>query len=89
MRFINIFLLCVFLMLQYRLWAGSGSVAEIMMLNNKIEAQQTLNEEMHNRNALLIAEVIGLHNGFESIEEYARSQLGLIKPDETFYLLAE
>ena len=89
MRFINILLFSILLMLQYRLWAGSGSVAEIMMLNHKIEAQKNVNQSMQNRNALMIAEVIGLHNGFESIEEYARSELGLIKPDETFYLLVQ
>ncbi len=89
MRFINIFLLSVLFMLQYRLWVGNGSVSEIVMLNNKIEAQETINQDLQRRNALLIAEVIGLHDGYESIEEYARSELGLIKPDETFYLLVQ
>lgn len=87
MRVLNVFLLGLFLLLQYRLWAGEGSVADIVVLDEKIEQQNAVNQDLHKRNAQLIAQVISLHEDYDSIEEYARSELGLIKADETFYLL--
>ena len=87
MRLLNSFLIVMFLSLQYRLWVGDGSIGHVLALHEKIEVQQALNEDLKNRNALLVAEVIGLQQSHDSIEEYARTQLGMIKPDETFYLV--
>ena len=87
MRALNITLLAVLAVLQYRLWLGDGSVSEIMVTNAKIEQQNKVNAVMVGRNARLAADVIGLHEGHESIEEYARAELGLIKADETFFLV--
>lgn len=87
MRLLNIFLLAILAVLQYRLWVGEGSVADIVVISERIEQQQQQNQLMQARNSRLAAEVIGLHEGHDSIEEYARSELGLIKPDETFYLV--
>ncbi|NRB41092.1 MAG: septum formation initiator family protein [Pseudomonadales bacterium] len=89
MRFLNIFLLALFAVMQYRLWLGEGSVADIIVSKEKIEQQQAINSIMTERNALLSAEVISLHDGHEGIEEYARTELGLIKPGETFYLVVQ
>lgn len=89
MRWFNIFLVMFLLILQYRLWAGEGSIGQIFVLKEKLVKQQLLNEKLIQRNNRLAAEVIGLHEGHASIEEYARSELGLIKPNETFFLVVD
>ena len=89
MSALNIFLIAVLVVLQYHLWLGDGSVSEIIATHEKIEQQVLVNTEMAERNSRLAAEVIGLHEGHASIEEYARAELGLIKADETFFLVVQ
>lgn len=73
--------------LQYRLWIGEGSFAEARMLENNIQKQTSINQILAERNARLEAEVLDLKSGFEAVEERARLELGMIKPDETFFLV--
>ena len=75
--------------LQYRLWFGSGSWEQIVYLQREIEQQKLVNQGLSDRNAILENEVRDLKNGMGSIEERARSELGLIKDGETFYLLVD
>ena len=89
MRWILIFLLLVLAGLQYRLWFGVGSWEQIVYLQREIEQQKLVNQRLSDRNAILESEVRDLKNGMESVEERARSELGLIKEGETFYLLIE
>ena len=89
MRVLNIFLIALLAVLQYRLWFGEGSVTDIIVTKDKIALQEDVNQVMADRNQRLAAEVIGLHEGQDSIEEYARTQLGLIKADETFFLVVQ
>ena len=89
MRWILILLLMVFIGLQYRLWIGPGSWAEITSLEAQIEQQQSENQRLQNRNAVLEQDVFDLKNGLQAVEERARTELGLIKQGETFYLLVE
>ena len=78
-------LLLVFFVLQYRLWVGQGSLAEVSQLRAKIEQQELRMEEMRRRNDALRAEVNDLKHGLEAVEARARSELGMIKEGETFY----
>lgn len=87
MRALNTILILLLCLLQFRLWVGEGSIGQIVALQQKIETQQAVNQQLHERNDLLAAEVVSLQQGYASIEEYARSQLGMIKPDETFFLV--
>ena len=89
MRWIMILLLLVLAGLQYRLWFGSGSWEQIVYLQREIEQQKLVNQGLSVRNAILENEVRDLKNGMGSIEERARSELGLIKDGETFYLLVD
>ena len=77
----------MFIFLQIRLWTGEGSVAEILASREQIAKQQKENERLYRRNQLLAAEVVELQNGFETLEEQARLDLGMIRSDETFYLI--
>ena len=84
-----ILLLLVLAGLQYRLWFGSGSWEQIVYLQREIEQQKLVNQGLSDRNAILENEVRDLKNGMGSIEERARSELGLIKDGETFYLFVD
>lgn len=82
-------LIAVLLWLQYRLWVGDGSLAEVWQLRREIAAQETENQRLRERNRVLEAEVQDLKKGFKAIEERARSELGMIRENETFYQIVE
>jgi cell division protein FtsB len=75
--------------LQYRLWVGDGSLAQISQLKQQIAEQQGENERLLERNRILEAEVMELKQGMETVEERARQELGMLKEGETLYLLTE
>ncbi|HKM38225.1 MAG TPA: cell division protein FtsB [Thiopseudomonas sp.] len=75
--------------LQYRLWLGDGGIAQAAQLKLQITEQKAENERLFERNRVMDAEVMELKKGMESVEERARYELGMIKEEETLYLLAE
>lgn len=75
--------------LQYRLWVGEGSLAQVNSLNKQIADQQGENERLLERNRILEAEVLELKQGMETVEEHARQELGMVKEGETLYQLIE
>ncbi|KRW62378.1 cell division protein FtsB [Pseudomonas sp. TTU2014-080ASC] len=75
--------------LQYRLWVGDGSLAQVRELKQQIVDQQGENEQLQERNRILEAEVMELKSGMETVEERARHELGMLKEGETLYQLAE
>lgn len=82
-------LLVVLVLLQYRVWVGDGSLAELRRLQMDVQAQRRENESLAARNRLLEAEVVDLKGGLEAIEERARRELGMVLPGETFYLVVD
>lgn len=89
MRYLFLILLVLLLVLQYRLWVGDGSFAEVWQLHQDVERQKDENERLRERNAALDAEVKDLKQGLDAIEERAREELGMIKEDEVFYQIIE
>ena len=85
MRFIIAILVALLVFLQYRLWVGEGSLAEVNNLKDEIAALQQELIGLRKRNHALQAEVEDLRSGQAAIEERARSELGMIKEGETFY----
>ncbi len=75
--------------LQYRLWVGEGSLAQVNSLNKQIADQQGENERLLERNRILEAEVLELKQGMETVEERARQELGMVKEGETLYQFVE
>jgi len=75
--------------LQYRLWVGHGSWANVDALEQELVQQQIVNDKLRARNSVLEAEVNALKNGLEGVEDLAREELGLVKKGETFYLLVD
>lgn len=70
--------------LQYSYWFGENGYQQRQVLQQQIRDQQDINQTLTERNRILAAEVYDLKNGAEAVEEYARLDLGLIKPNETF-----
>lgn len=86
-RFLNLLLLLIIVLLQVRLWWGDNSLPESWQLEARIEEQQKVTEALAARNAQLAAEVRDLRSGLDAIEERARYELGMVRKNETFYLL--
>jgi len=85
-RIILIALLVILLLLQVQLWR---QFSEMQSLRELVEEQQVENEELEKRNEALAAEVEDLRAGLDAIEERARSELGLIREDEEFFLIVD
>lgn len=88
-RLVVALLLVMLVWLQFRLWVGEGSLAEVYSLRKEISAQRLELEALQRRNAALQAEVDDLKEGLAAIEERARTELGMIKEGETFYQVVE
>lgn len=82
-------LVLIVLFLQGRLWVGEGSLAQVSGLQVRVERESAENSIKEQRNRVLRAEIVELKSGLESIEEKARSEFGLIKEGETFFLLVD
>jgi cell division protein FtsB len=80
-------LVLVLLGLQFRLWVGEGSLAEVATLRNQLAAQRAELNGLRERNATLQAEVDDLKEGLAAIEARARSELGLVRKGETYFQL--
>ncbi len=88
-RLLILVLICTLLILQYRLWVGEGSLAEVYNLRQEIEKNGAELAALRQRNSALQAEVQDLKRGVDAIEERARSELGMIKEGEIFYQIIE
>ena len=75
--------------LQYRLWVGNGSLAQITDLTQQIADQRAENKVLLERNRVMDAEVLELKKGMETVEERARHELGMVKEGEALYQLAQ
>jgi cell division protein FtsB len=89
LRLAALILLILLIGLQVKLWTGSGGVRDVESLRKTVTETRKANEELRARNEALSAEVQDLKEGRDAIEERARSELGLVKPGETFYQVVE
>lgn len=84
MRVATLILLALLAVVHAELWFGKGSVPRVMTLRTEVEAQQKANAVAQARNQQLAAEVRDLQEGLEMVEEKARTELGMVKPDEIY-----
>lgn len=82
-------LFALFVSMQYQLWCGPGGLTELFDLKRQIALADTHSGMLRDRNAVLTADVDNLRAGRESVEEQARSVLGMVKQDEKFYQVLE
>ena len=81
-RVVPIVLALLLLILQWQLWTGRGSVPEVSKLEDKLSAQKESNARAAIANDRLASEVNDLKEGLEMVEERARMELGMVKPNE-------
>ena len=89
MKLFIVFLISVFVFLQYQLWVDRDGVRKLMHLSGRIDNQAAINQQLYERNEVLAAEVEDLKSGFDAIEERARMELGMIREGETFFQVIE
>ena len=87
MRTLAVIFAVLILALQYPIWLGKGGWLRVRELGRQVESQKKLNTGLAARNAALDADVRDLKQGYEAIEERARSELGMIRNDEVFFQL--
>ena len=87
MRVIVLTLAAILVVLQARLWLADGGLRESRALRAAIASQTAENAELSARNDALAGEVRDLKQGIDAAEERARSDLGMVRSDETFYLV--
>lgn len=84
MRFLPIILVALIVAIQYPLWLGKGSWLRVWDVDRQLNEQKEVNAKLQARNNAMDAEVRDLKQGYDAIEERARSELGMIKHDEVF-----
>ena len=82
-------LLLLFVLLQYALWAGKNSVLDLVQLRATLEDLDVQNKSLRDRNDRLHADVVDIKSRLSAIEAQARSELGFLKPGETYYQVIE
>jgi cell division protein FtsB len=85
MRILGAIFVALIVLIQYPLWLGKGGWLRAWEVERQVDAQKAKNRQLEARNAGLAAEVRDLKTGTEAIEERARHELGMLRPDEIFY----
>lgn len=85
MRSLALVLLVLTAAVQYRLWVGPRSLADLRHLEHAVEERRAENHVLESLNQRLEAEVRDLKVGTAAVEEQARRDLGMIGEDEVFY----
>ena len=89
LRWIALVLILILIGLQLKLWSGNGSMHEVDSLRVAVKKQTDENAKLLQRNQAVGADVLDLKQGDQAVEARARTELGLIKPGETFYQVVE
>jgi cell division protein FtsB len=88
-RLIPAILIALLLIVHAQLWFGRGSVGNVSAMQQKLDAQRAANAQAQQANEQLGSEVRDLKEGLEMVEEKARSELGMVKPNEIFVQIAK
>jgi cell division protein FtsB len=81
-RIVPALLITLLIVLHAQLWLGRGSVSHVNQLQAKLQELNTKNKAAQQTNEQLASEVRDLKEGLEMIEDKARSELGMVKPNE-------
>lgn len=88
MRLVPFVFAALLLLVQAELWLGKGGVPHVMTLRGELAAQKAANDAARERNQRLASEVTDLKEGVEIVEDMARRDLGMIKPDEVLVVVS-
>jgi cell division protein FtsB len=81
-RLVAALLIGLLVVLQAQLWLGRGSIGDVAQMQQKLDEQKARNAVAQQGNEQLAAEVRDLQEGLDTVEEKARSELGMVKPNE-------
>jgi cell division protein FtsB len=84
MRMVTLVLVALLAVVHAELWFGKGGIPRSLALRDQVQAQQAKNAQAQTRNDRLAAEVRDLQEGLDMAEEIARTELGMVKPDEIY-----
>ena len=87
-RLVPAFLVALLLIVHAQLWFGRGSIGSVAQMQQKLEAQKASNVQAQQANERLASELRDLKEGLEMVEEKARMELGMVKPNEIFVQIA-
>ena len=82
MRWATVVIAALLLVVQGDLWFGKGNMPYVMSLRKQLVAQRAANVQARERNERVAAEVVDLKEGLEMVEEKARAELGMVRPNE-------
>jgi len=82
-------LVSIIVLTQFNYWFGDYNRSDLNSMKEEISQTSIENEKLLLENKLLEEERDKLSSGREAIEGVARSELGLIKPGETFYVFKD
>jgi cell division protein FtsB len=88
-RFLPALLAIVLVVLQAQLWLGRGSIPVVAELERKVQEQKKANDKARLVNEQLGAEINDLKEGLHMVEERARNELGMVKPNEIYVQIAK
>jgi cell division protein FtsB len=83
-RLVTAVLLLLLLALQAQLWFGRGSLPNVRQMQDRLAEMSGQNQKAQAENDRLASEVRDLKEGLDMVEEKARSELGMVKPNEIF-----
>ena len=83
-RIVSVILVALLAIVQAQLWMGRGSVPRVAEMQRQIDVQKASNEQARQANARLSSEVHDLKEGLDMVEEKARSELGMVRPNEVY-----
>ena len=87
-RIVPLILLLLLLLVLTQLLSGRGSVEHVANMRQQITEQKAANDKARTENERLLAEVSDLKDGMDMVEEKARSELGMVKPNEIYVHVA-
>jgi cell division protein FtsB len=88
-RFVPAILITLLVVLHLQLWFGRGSIPNVNQLQQQLDQQRAANAQAHLANEQLASEVRDLKEGLEMVEEKARLELGMVKPNEIYVQIAK
>ena len=83
-RLVPVILLGLLAAVHAQLWLGRGSLPQVAAMQQQIEEQKAANAQVRQTNERLASEVHDLKEGLDMVEEKARNELGIVKPNEVY-----
>ena len=83
-RLVFLVLLALLALVHTQLWFGRGSVPNVQAMQIQLDEQRARNEKARQENELLAVELEDLQTGLGMVEERARSEMGMVRPNEIF-----